>query len=192
MQAHHNALSDNLLNNYITNKFIRAFLLAFVGSLLLWASAKITVPFYPVPATMQTFAIFVIGLAYSPRLALATLALYLAQGAIGLPVFAGAPEKGIGIAYMMGPTGGYLIGFVLAVLFLSVMVQKFAVNKSFVKIIATLLGASFFIYVPGLLYLAQFIGIDKAMEFGLLPFIYSDMAKICLAAATMLSLRKWC
>ncbi|MDH5749223.1 MAG: biotin transporter BioY, partial [Rhodospirillales bacterium] len=88
--------------------------LAVAGSLLLILSAKISIPFWPVPMTMQTFAVLVIGMAYGPRLGLATVLLYLAEGAFGMPVFAGTPEKGIGLAYMMGPTGGYLVGFAVS------------------------------------------------------------------------------
>ena len=93
---------------------LRAVLLALFGSLLLWVSAKVQVPFYPVPMTFQGAVVLLIGLAYGPRLAAATLLLYLAEGAVGLPVFAGTPERGIGLAYMVGPTGGYLAGFLAA------------------------------------------------------------------------------
>jgi biotin transporter BioY len=93
---------------------LRNLLLAVAGSLLLWAAAKVQVPFYPVPITMTTFAVLAIGMAYGWRLGAATVLLYLAEGAMGLPVFAGTPEKGIGLAYMAGPTGGYLLGYVLA------------------------------------------------------------------------------
>ena len=84
----------------------RAAVLAVVGSLLLWLSAKVQVPFYPVPMTLQTAVVFLLGIAYGWRLAAATELLYLAEGAVGLPVFAGTPEKGIGLPYMLGPTGG--------------------------------------------------------------------------------------
>ena len=93
---------------------LRLMLLAVAGSLLLWASAKINVPFWPVPMTMQTFVVLGLGAAFGWRLGMATVALYLLEGAFGLPVFAGTPEKGIALAYMTGPTGGYLAGFVLA------------------------------------------------------------------------------
>ena len=92
----------------------RNLMLAVGGSLLLWASARLQVPFYPVPMTMQTFVVLMIGAAYGWRLGAATVALYLLQGALGMPVFAGTPEKGIGLAYMAGPTGGYLVGYVAA------------------------------------------------------------------------------
>jgi len=92
-----------------TTKPLRWIALAVLGTALLTLSAKINIPFYPVPLTMQTFVVLAIGMAYGPRLGVATLLLYLAEGAVGLPVFAGTPEKGIGVAYMMGTTGGYLL-----------------------------------------------------------------------------------
>ena len=94
--------------------FLRMALLALAGTGLLWASAKVQVPFYPVPMTFQTAVVLLIGIAYGARLGAATMLLYLAEGAIGLPVFAGTPARGIGLAYMMGPTGGYLVSYVLA------------------------------------------------------------------------------
>src|SRR4051794_6282406 len=93
---------------------LRGLLLMVVGSLLLTASAKAQVPMWPVPMTMQSFAVLVIGMAYGPRLAFATVGLYLLEGAAGLSVFAGTPERGIGLSYMAGPTGGYLIGFLVS------------------------------------------------------------------------------
>ena len=94
---------------------IRSITLAVLGSIALWISAKISIPFWPVPLTMQTLVVLMIGMAFGSRLGVATIFLYLAEGAVGLPVFSGTPEKGIGLAYMMGTTGGYLVGFVLAV-----------------------------------------------------------------------------
>jgi len=111
----HVTLADTLWpRTQSSTNWLRLTVLAFIGTLLMAISAKINVPFYPVPMTMQTFVVLSIGMAYGWRLGGATLLLYLAEGAMGLPVFAGTPEKGIGLAYMMGPTGGYLIGFVLA------------------------------------------------------------------------------
>ena len=95
-------------------KPVRLVVLALVGTLVLAISAKIQVPFYPVPMTMQTFVVLVIGMTYGWRMGGATILLYLAEGAVGLPVFAGTPEKGIGVAYMLGGTGGYLLGFLIA------------------------------------------------------------------------------
>ena len=102
----------------------RAVILAACGSLLLTLAAKINVPFYPVPMTMQTFAVLVIAMSFGKRLGLGSVLLYLVEGAAGLPVFAGTPEKGIGIAYMMGPTAGYLLGFVLATMLVSYLAEK--------------------------------------------------------------------
>src|SRR5256885_9623717 len=101
-----------------TSAGLRFAALAVLGSLALTLSAKLQVPFYPVPMTMQSLVVLLIGLAFGWRLGTATVLLYLAEGLAGLPVFAGTPEKGIGLAYMMGPTGGYLVGFVLAAAFL--------------------------------------------------------------------------
>jgi len=106
------------------NALARNIVLAVVGSLALWASAKIQVPFFPVPITMQTFVVLVIGMTFGWRLGGATFALYLAEGAIGLPVFAGTPEKGIGMAYMIGPTGGYLLGMLLATMCVGWLAQR--------------------------------------------------------------------
>ena len=95
--------------NRSEQKALRAVVLALAGSLLLWASAKVQVPFYPVPITMQTGVVLLLGIAYGPRLAVATVLLYIAEGAVGLPVFAGTPERGIGLPYILGPTGGYIV-----------------------------------------------------------------------------------
>ena len=85
-----------------------------LGVCLLTLSAKIQVPFWPVPMTMQTLVVLIIGMAYGTRLGAGTVLAYLLVGAAGFPVFAGTPERGIGLAYMMGPTGGFLMGFVVA------------------------------------------------------------------------------
>jgi len=93
---------------------VRQAILVVLGSLLMWASAKVQVPMWPVPMTMQSFVVLVLGMGYGARLGGAAVGFYLMQGALGLPVFAGTPEKGIGLVYMMGPTGGYLLGFLVA------------------------------------------------------------------------------
>ena len=98
-------------------KIIKLTLITIVGTILITISAKVKIPFYPVPMTMQTFVILLIGITLGYRIGLATVALYLFEGIIGLPVFASSPEKGIGMAYFIGPTMGYLIGFLVAVYF---------------------------------------------------------------------------
>lgn len=164
------------------NSVLRNILLAVAGSLLLWVSAKIQVPFYPVPMTMQTLVVLGLGAAYGWRLGAATVLLYLAQGAAGLPVFSGTPEKGIGLAYMAGPTGGYLVGFVLAAAVVGWLAERGFDRNPFRMFGAMLLGNAV-IYVPGLIWLATLIGMDKAVKFGLVPFIAGDLTKAALAAA---------
>jgi biotin transport system substrate-specific component len=163
-------------------KALRAIVLALIGSAVLWASAKIQVPFYPVPMTLQTLAVLGLGMAYGWRLAFATLLLYLAQGAFGLPVFAGTPEKGIGLAYMMGPTGGYLLGFLLAATLCGWLAERGWDRNVATTALAMLLG-NIVIYVPGLLWLGTLVGWDKpVLEWGLTPFLAGDATKLVLAA----------
>ena len=162
----------------------RAAALAFAGSLLLTLSAKIQIPFWPVPMTMQTFVVLVLGAAYGPRLGMATMLLYLAEGALGLPVFAGTPEKGIGLAYMMGPTGGYLVGFVLAAGLTGWMAERGWDRNVAGVLIAMSLGHLLILGI-GALWLAQLIGWGKAWLFGLLPFWAATILKTLLAAAAL-------
>ncbi|MGF1594973.1 MAG: biotin transporter BioY [Kiloniellaceae bacterium] len=158
-------------------------LLAVAGSLLLWASAKVQVPFYPVPITMTTFAVLAIGMAYGWRLGAATILLYLAEGAMGLPVFAGTPEKGIGLAYMAGPTGGYLLGYVLAAAACGWLAERGWDRNVATAALAMLVGNAL-IYAPGLLWLGTLFGWDKPiLEWGLIPFITGDLLKLALVAA---------
>ncbi len=156
--------------------------LAVAGSLLLWISAKVQIPFYPVPMTMTTFVVLGLGAAFGWRLALATLLLYMAEGAAGLPVFAGTPEKGIGFAYMAGPTGGYLMGFVVASGLVGWLAEKGA-DKNVFKMFAAMLAGSAVIYLFGATWLAYLIGTEKALQFGVIPFLYGDLLKAALAAA---------
>jgi biotin transport system substrate-specific component len=161
------------------------------GSLLLVLSAKFQVPFFPVPMSMQTFVAIGLGLALGPVRGALAVALYLAQGAAGFPVFAGTPERGLGLAYMMGPTGGFLIGFVLAAL-----VAGFLARRGFDRRPATAMAAALLagavIYVPGLLWLGAVIGWDKpVLALGLYPFIPGDIAKALLAAIAFPATWKW-
>jgi biotin transport system substrate-specific component len=162
----------------------RAALLAVVGTLLLYASAKVQVPFYPVPITMQTFAVLVIGMAYGARLGGATIALYLAEGAVGLPIFAGTPEKGLGLAYMAGPTGGYLLGFLVAAVVVGWLAER-GWDRGVVKTLAAMTLGTGIILGLGTLYLATLIGAEKAVQFGLTPFLWGAAFKIGLAAAVL-------
>ena len=148
------------------------------GSMLLALSARVTVPFWPVPMTMQVLAVFVIGAAYGRKLALATLLAYLAEGAIGLPVFAG----GAGLAYMAGPTGGYLVGFAVAA-----VIAGWAADRGFdrnpFKLFVAMLVGELVILALGAGWLVVLFGADKAIAYGVGPFIVTDLVKVALAAA---------
>lgn len=157
----------------------------FAGSLLLWASAKVQLPFYPVPLTMQTFAVLAIGAALGWRLGLATVLLYLAEGAAGFPVFAGTPEKGIGLAYMMGPTGGYLLGYLPAAALCGWLAER-GWDRSVALTALAMLAGNVMIYLPGLLWLGATVGWDKpVLAWGLTPFLLGDLLKLGLASAVL-------
>jgi biotin transport system substrate-specific component len=157
----------------------------FAGSLLLWASAKVQLPFYPVPLTMQTFAVLAIGAALGWRLGLATVLLYLAEGAAGLPVFAGTPEKGIGLAYMMGPTGGYLLGYLPAAAVCGWLAER-GWDRSVALTALAMLAGTVMIYLPGLLWLGAVVGWDKpVLAWGLTPFLLGDLLKLGLVSAAL-------
>lgn len=166
------------------NTLLRNVLLAVAGSIALWVSAKVQIPFYPVPQTLQTLVVLVIGMAYGWRLGGATVALYLAQGAIGLPVFAGTPEKGIGLAYMVGPTGGFLMGFLLAAVAVGFLAQR-GWDRNILTTAAAMLIGNALIYIPGLLWLGNAFGLDAAITHGIKPFLLGDMFKLVLAALFM-------
>jgi biotin transport system substrate-specific component len=174
-----------------TSRAIRLAVLAAAGTVLLTLSAKIQVPFYPVPMTMQTFAVLVIGMTYGWRLAAVTLLLYLLAGAVGLPVFAGTPAKGVALAYMMGGTGGYLVGFVLAAAACGWFAERGWVSSAATTALVMLIG-NVIIYIPGLLWLGVLFGWDKPiLQWGLTPFILGDLAKVALAAAVLPLVWKW-
>jgi biotin transport system substrate-specific component len=156
--------------------------LALVGSLLIALSARVQVPFYPVPMTMQTFAVTLIGASFGARLGGATMLLYLAEGAVGLPVFANTPERGLGLAYMLGPTGGYLVGFALCAVVLGWAVDR-GWGRGLLRLTALMAGAMLLPYAFGAAWLAQFTGIEGALASGVVPFLLGDAAKVALAAA---------
>lgn len=159
-------------------------LLAVAGSLLLVASAKTKVVFGPVDMSLQTLVVLGIGAAYGLRLGLATIMLYLAQGAMGYPVFQSTPEKGIGIAYMLGSTGGYLAGFVAMVAIVGWAVDR-GWGRSIVKMAAVMLVAEVVMMAMGFSWLSLLIGAEKSWQFGVVPFIVPDLIKVALAAAAV-------
>ena len=160
-----------------SQKIIKYLLIVFLGSLLLTISAKIKIPFYPVPMTMQTFVVLLMGITFGWKIGLATISLYLFEGIIGLPVFAGTPEKGVGLAYFMGPTMGYLIGF----LFATFIAGYLNLNKNMFIVFLKLILSVSTIYIFGILWLGNLIGWDKPiLELGLIPFLLAELFKISL------------
>ena len=155
---------------------------ALLGTALLWASAKISVPFYPVPMTLQTGAVVLLAAAYGLRLGLATVLLYLLEGAVGLPVFTGTPQQGLGLAYMAGPTGGYLAGFAVATAVVGWLAERGFDQNPFRLFGAMVLGMAV-VFVCGLAWLGTVIGWDKpVLQLGLYPFVIGDLLKAALAA----------
>lgn len=152
------------------------------ASLLLGVVAKIAVPFVPVPMTLQSLVVIGLGLALGAKRGAAAVLLYLAEGAAGFPVFAGTPERGIGLAYMAGPTGGYLAGYVLAAFAAGWFADR-GRDRSVWKAAAAALIATILIYVPGLLWLGMIMGFDaKLLSAGLYPFIPGDLTKAAIVA----------
>ena len=174
------SLADRLWPATEGQAVLRAAALAVFGSLLLWASAKVQVPFYPVPMTLQTAVVLLIGVAYGPRRAAGTLLLYLAEGAVGLPVFAGTPERGIGLAYMVGPTGGYLAGFLAAAVISGWTAER---SRHWLTTALGLLAAIVAIHLLGAAWLATLVGPAKAVSLGVLPFLLGDAVKLALVTA---------
>jgi biotin transport system substrate-specific component len=159
----------------------RIALVAF-GVAALAIAAKIKVPFWPVPLTMGTFAVLSIGAAYGVRLGLTTILAYLAIGALGFDVFAGSSAEAYGLSYMMGGTGGYLLGYVLAVAALGFAARK-GWDRSAPRMAAAMLAGNALIYIPGVLWLGVLYGWDKPiLDWGLYPFLAGDAAKLALAA----------
>jgi biotin transport system substrate-specific component len=168
---------------------LRAATLALFGSALLWASAKAQVPMWPVPMTMQSGVILFLGFAYGMRLGTATVALYLLQGAVGLPVFAGTPEKGIGLAYMLGTTGGFLFGFLLVAGVMGWLAER-GWGRTLAGTAAAMAVGSVLLFVPGVAWLATFVGVEKAVAFGLTPFVAGAIVKAALAVALVEAIRR--
>tara|TARA_Y100000591_G_C21678412_1_gene616763 strand:+ start:400 stop:951 length:552 start_codon:yes stop_codon:yes gene_type:complete len=167
-----------LVKNLSTSKIIKYVFLALVGSMALAVSSKVKIPFYPVPMTMQTLVVIMVGLAFGWKLGLATISLYLFEGVIGLPVFSGTPEKGIGFVYFTGPTMGYLIGFLITVFFAG----KFTYGKNLFINFFKLTFATSFIYLLGLFWLGNLIGWDKPIfKLGAQPFLLAELFKILIA-----------
>ena len=169
-----------LVNSISNNKIIKIIICALIGSILLTISAKIKIPFYPVPMTMQTFIVLFLGISFGYKVGVLSVVFYLIEGIMGLPVFSNSPEKGIGLAYFVGPTMGYLIGFIFACLIAGIFTYDKNHILNFLKIII----ATSVIYILGILWLGNLIGWDKPiLEFGVYPFLYAELFKILLLTA---------
>ena len=159
------------------------------GSLLMTVAAKTSIPFYPVPLSMQTFVAIGLGLALGPVRGALCVLFYLMQGAAGLPVFAGTPEKGVGLAYMMGPTGGYLFGYLFAATLTGWLAER-GFDRTLPAAALALLIGNLAIYLPGLAWLGSVVGWDKpVLQYGLIPFLAGDALKLALGACLLPLLR---
>ena len=182
--------SSPLILTVVSNRFVgdgnskkgllANILLVVIGSILLTISAKVQVPFYPVPMTMQTLLVLLIGMTYGAFLASVTIFLYIFQGALGLPVFA----NGGGFGYIIGPTGGYIVGFIISAPLLGFLANRGWGKTWQTTAIAMIIGVSV-IFFCGVGWLSIYIGFEAAILKGLLPFIYADCLKIVVACLAM-------
>ena len=158
-------------------KLLKSLIIVFLGSIVLTISAKLKIPFYPVPMTMQTFVVLFLGISLGYKIGLATVSLYLFEGIIGIPVFSNSPEKGVGLIYFIGPTMGYLMGFLVATFLAGYLNLKTNIFLIFIKL--TLSVST--IYILGMLWLGSLIGWDKPIfELGAAPFLLAELFKISL------------
>ena len=183
----HNTLAELFGPRAGTARLVKQIVLVLAGITLLAIAAKIKVPVWPspVPVTMGTFAVLTIGAAYGARLGLVTILGYMLIGALGFDVFAGSSAEKAGLTYMMGGTGGYLVGYVLATLTLGALAQR-GWDRSVLWMALAMLIGNALIYVPGLVWLGELYGWDKPiLEWGLTPFLIGDGLKLLLAAVIL-------
>ena len=160
--------------------------LTLAAAALIALGARVQVPFWPVPMTLQTLAVLVIAAGLGPRLGLAAMGAYMAAGLAGLPVFAGSPERGLGLAYLAGPTTGFLIGMALSMIVTGALAQGRGLGMRAVAMLAGTVA----IYVPGLIWLSAFVPADRLLAVGVAPFILGDMVKIALGALALQSVTR--
>ncbi len=166
-----------LIKQNTQTQIIKSLIIIFLGSVMLAISAKLKIPFYPVPMTMQTFIVLFIGIGFGYKIGLASVGLYLLEGILGLPVFSNSPERGIGLTYFVGPTMGYLIGF-LSACFLASFIKND--DNYFIIFLKLVLSVST-IYFFGILWLGTLIGWDKPIfELGVMPFLLAELFKMVL------------
>ena len=166
-----------LIKQKSQTKIVKSLLIILLGSIALTISAKIKIPFYPVPMTMQTLVVMFLGLSFGYRIGLTAVSLYLFEGIIGLPVFSNSPEKGVGLIYFTGPTMGYLVGFLSACYLASFINSKDNLFKIFIKLIISVST----IYLLGVFWLGTLIGWEKPIySLGVAPFLLAELFKILL------------
>ncbi|MCD1624440.1 MAG: biotin transporter BioY [Paracoccaceae bacterium] len=189
------ALTNKVLTEAVaprdgTQLLIKQVALVVLGIAFLAVAAKIKVPMWPVPITMGTFAVLTLGAAYGARLGLVTILGYMILGAVGFDVFAGSSAEASGLTYMMGGTGGYLLGYVIATVALGWFAQA-GWDRSAGKMALAMLAGNVLIYVPGLIWLGMLYGWDQPiLQWGLTPFLIGDALKLALAAALLPALWK--
>ena len=174
-----------------SSKLVKSVIIVFLGSIILAISAKIKIPFYPVPMTMQTFIVLCLGISFGYKIGIATISLYLFEGIVGLPVFSNSPERGIGLAYFTGPTMGYLLGFISA----CYLASYIKINENYFIIFLKLIISVSTIYILGILWLGHIIGWEKPLvELGVTPFLLAEIFKVTLIALLskkLIKLRKF-
>lgn len=164
--------------------FLTQALMVLGGSLVVGMSAQVSVPMFPVPMTLQTLAISIIGLSYGSRLAAVTLIAYLAEGAMGLPVFAGGAA---GAQHLMGPTAGFLWGFVGMAWLTGWLVER-GLDRGFLRLFAAAIVPAMLLFVPGVgaLMLVTGMAAGKALAVGMTPFVLGALVKAAIAAVTLI------
>ena len=166
-----------LIKQNSQSNIIKSLIVIFLGSIALAISAKVKIPFYPVPMTMQTFVVLFLGISFGYKIGLATISLYLLEGIVGLPVFSNSPERGVGLIYFTGPTMGYLIGF-LSACFLASFIK---IDDNYFLIFIKLILSVSTIYILGILWLGVIIGWEKPIvQLGVTPFLLAELFKISL------------
>jgi biotin transport system substrate-specific component len=156
----------------------RTALTVIVGAALMTLAAKVQVPFWPVPMTLHTLAVMTFAVAFGPRIAVSIFLTYLAAGVVGLPVLSGSPERGVGLAYMVGPTGGYLLGYLVA----SWLVGRLALGKGTFGRVGAMLAGMLPVYAIGAAWLTIYVPVDRVLTVGVMPFLLGDLVKISVVA----------
>lgn len=184
-------LSSKLGYDNKTISLLNGVFLVLLSTVILTISAKVQIPFWPVPLTFQPLAVVMLSVMLGWKLGTAAVLAYLFEGAIGLPVFANSPERGIGLAYLFGPTGGYLLGFAIMAFFTGFMYEKFSKSLNFVSFTLLQVTSYFIVYCMGVSWLSYQIGFEKAFMLGCVPFLIGDGLKIILASSALFLIDKF-